>query len=582
MEKFRQNILNMKVEDKLKQLRIFFITSLIILGCFSGVGTFINGYHTTAFAKEWMNAVELADDINYLTADYRMKQFGHIVSTTETQMAEYEQDMEEVSAQIEENCLEYEALIRTNEERRLYEELVKTWHDYKSTTAEEVLMLSRTMKVEEADAIMLGEGKELFDAFRASSERLDEFNRHGANIAARRAQIVVVVVVVLVVLILATAVLFGEKFSKIIIENLTKPIFEIERASEEMCAGNMKAAEMITYQSEDEIGVLADSMRNTMNNLNSYIEEISAVLVELASGDLTRNGDEITDFRGDFVSIKKSLLFILKRFNSTLTEIRGVSGMVDSGSSQIAKAAESLAEGTTEEASALEELTATVEDVTSMAHDSAKNAEAAYNRVTQSVAEAEHGSEQMQLLMSEMEKITAISKEIENIITTIEDIASQTNLLSLNASIEAARAGEAGRGFAVVADQIGKLATDSAKSAITTRELIIKTMEEIEKGDAITAKTSEAFEKMINEMREFALLANDTKDNAESQAEALEQIEGGIEQISAVLQTSAASSEESAAASERLAEEAYRLDKLVHRFKLFGQEENTEKFEDEQ
>lgn len=582
MEKFRQKILNLKVEDKLKQLQFFFMTSLIILGCFSCFGTFINGYQTVTYSKEWMSVVELVDDISYLTEAYRMKQFEHIAATSDTQITKYEQDMESISAQIDEKFMNYESMLRTSEERSIYEELKSAWFDYKRITGEDVLTLSREMKAEEANAIMLEEGNTLFEVFQTKSDVLYEYNREGANLAGYRAQMLVVLIVVVVVFVLTIAILMGARISKMIIENITKPIFEIERASEEMCVGNMKAAEMITYQSEDEIGVLADSMKNTMNNLNSYIEEISAVLVELASGDLTRNGDDITDFRGDFVSIKKSLLFILKRFNSTLTEIRGVSGMVDSGSSQIAKAAESLAEGTTEEASALEELTATVEDVTSMAHDSAKNAEAAYNRVTQSVAEAEHGSEQMQLLMSEMEKITAISKEIENIITTIEDIASQTNLLSLNASIEAARAGEAGRGFAVVADQIGKLATDSAKSAITTRELIIKTMEEIEKGDAITAKTSEAFEKMINEMREFALLANDTKDNAESQAEALEQIEGGIEQISAVLQTSAASSEESAAASERLAEEAYRLDKLVHRFKLFGQEENTEKFEDEQ
>lgn len=580
MENLNESILNMKVEDKLKRLRLFFMTSLIVLGCVSCLGAYIISHQTSKITNEWLVSVELTGDMNYLTTDYRMKQFGHVVSSTEAQLSKYEQELEALSAQIDELCQEYETVIHSSEDQELYEEIVNSWQAYKSVTGESLLSLSRELKIEEADAIMLGSGKETFDTLQTNVEKLEDFNREGASKAALRARIIFVIVLFVVAAILISAIMFGARISKCIIDNITLPIFEIERASEEMCAGNMKAAEMITYESEDEIGVLADSMRNTMENLNDYIEEISSVLVELANGDLTRNGDDITDFRGDFASIKHSLLFILKRFNTTLTEIRNVSGMVESGSSEIAKAAGALAEGTTEEASALEELTATVEDVAAMAHDSAKKTDAAYERVNQSVAEAERGSEQMQLLMAEMEKITTISKEIENIITTIEDIASQTNLLSLNASIEAARAGEAGRGFAVVADQIGKLASDSAKSAVTTRELIVKTMEEIEKGDAITVKTSEAFEKVIGEMREFALLAKDTKANAESQAEALEQITGGIEQISGVVQNTAASAEESSAISDQLSDEAHNLDKLVRRFKLFGQDENTEKFED--
>lgn len=187
-----------------------------------------------------------------------------------------------------------------------------------------------------------------------------------------------------------------------------------------------------------------------------------------------------------------------------------------------------------------------------------------------STHEAEEGSRQMQALRDEMQRITEISKEIQQIITAIEDIASQTNLLSLNASIEAARAGEAGRGFAVVADQIGKLASDSAQSAVSTRELIIKTLEEIEKGNAITVQTSEAFDQVIKDMREFALAAQSTNENAESQAAALAQVEGGIEQISGVVQNTASAAEESSSISENLSEEAHRLDELLTRFKLFA------------
>lgn len=175
----------------------------------------------------------------------------------------------------------------------------------------------------------------------------------------------------------------------------------------------------------------------------------------------------------------------------------------------------------------------------------------------------------MQELIMEMNRITEISRKIENIITAIEDIASQTNLLSLNASIEAARAGEFGRGFAVVADQIGKLATDSAESAVNTRELIQKTLEEIEKGNAIAESTSEAFDKVINDMNSFAEVAKNSSEAAISQSTALVQIEQGINQIAEVVQNTVASSEESSSISVNLSKEASDLDNLIKRFKLF-------------
>ncbi|MBR4027497.1 MAG: methyl-accepting chemotaxis protein, partial [Lachnospiraceae bacterium] len=169
----------------------------------------------------------------------------------------------------------------------------------------------------------------------------------------------------------------------------------------------------------------------------------------------------------------------------------------------------------------------------------------------------------------EMLQIKEISDEIVKIITTIEDIASQTNLLSLNASIEAARAGEAGRGFAVVADQIGKLATDSAHAAVNTKNLISKTIEEIEKGNEVTESAAAAFQKIIGQMQEFATIVKNASESAKSQAYSLTQIETGIEQISGVTQQNAAASEECSAISGQLAERAEELDSLVKRFKLF-------------
>ena len=306
-----------------------------------------------------------------------------------------------------------------------------------------------------------------------------------------------------------------------------------------------------------------------MGILADYVSEISVEVKAIAQGDLTRNGDDITDFLGDFSELKTSLLYILKRFNSTLTEISNLAEQVSSNSSEVEKASKSLADGATEQAGVIEELNATIDTVVDLAADTAKVTQNASARVKASANKANEEKEKMNDLLKEMEHITEISKEIGNIITDIEDIASQTNLLSLNASIEAARAGEAGRGFAVVADQIGKLAADSAKSAVNTRDLIDKTLVEIEKGNTITRTTADAFNQIIADMESFAELAENTMEKANSQAESLEQIGQGIEQLSGVVQGNAASSEENTAISINLAEGAAKMRDRVNIFKLF-------------
>lgn len=367
-------------------------------------------------------------------------------------------------------------------------------------------------------------------------------------------------------IILVVALLFiSTFFTRTITEVLTTPAKQIVEAAEQMYHGDMSAANLITYESEDEFGAMAKTLKGTMLNLHAYVDEISTVLREIASGDLTKDSDEITDF----VSIKESFVYILKNFNITLTNIAKTSEQVDIGAEDLSKASGDLAKGTTDQASAVEELTATVETVAALAKKSADQTQTAYDNVLAVAENAEEERKKMDSLTEEMANIIEISNKIEAITSTIEDIASQTSLLALNASIEAARAGDAGRGFAVVAEQIGKLATDSQKSAVNTRELIVKTIEEINKGNEITASVAQAFEGTINEMQKFADVAKETNESARNQAEILSQIEQGIEQISGVTQNTAASSQESSAISEQLEQRARELDKLINNFKLY-------------
>lgn len=348
------------------------------------------------------------------------------------------------------------------------------------------------------------------------------------------------------------------------ITKVTKPIYVLTEGVERFSKGDLSV--IIDVHTDDEIGILAESVKETIHSLQGIINNISYILTEISGGNLriTIEGDYI----GDFLPIKESLVKITDALNFTLGQINESSSQVSLGSTQLAGSAQSLAEGATEQAGSVQELQATITEVAGQTRETAKLGREAYNKAQEVEEEAQISSGEMKKMVSAMERIAETSNQIAGIISEIEDIASQTNLLSLNAAIEAARAGEAGKGFAVVAEQIRKLAEDSAKSAVNTKSLIETSLKEVEIGSNITVETAKSLERVISGLELIAQSVQKSSEASDTQKETIGQIAEGIEQISSVVQGNSAVAEETSATSEELSAQATTLNELVGKFEL--------------
>ncbi|MBQ3104413.1 MAG: MCP four helix bundle domain-containing protein, partial [Lachnospiraceae bacterium] len=499
--------------------------------------------------------------------EYRMKQYGHLTSKTDAEMASFAKELDDIEKNIDSTMALMESYFTDQYE---YDQLSKAnalWQEYRAM-GDTLMEMSEKQQVDEGGAFMVGEMLDTFNEFNSIFRDLVEYEQTNTNASEEAAANMYRMVLIVIVVVIIVAVLLVLFFARTISNMITQPTYQVLEAVKAMSRGELTATDMLTYESKDEVGELAEGMRFCMNTLGDYVKSICENLEQIAKGDLTRQKRDIPDYLGDFASIKESFVYILGHLNETMGQILSVAGQVDSGSDEIARAAGELSEGTSDQAGAVEELTATINTVTSMATDTAKNAQQAHQMVSESVKRAENERLQMKELQDEMLRIKEISSEIEAIVTSIEEIASQTSLLSLNASIEAARAGEAGRGFAVVADQIGKLATDSAQAVVNTKELIDKTVEEIDKGNRITETTAEGFGRIIEELGKFAEASQESSVVSQNQAEILHQVEDGIEQISTATQQNAAASQETSAICEEMAARAAELNTLVSNFKL--------------
>ncbi|MBO5177700.1 MAG: methyl-accepting chemotaxis protein [Lachnospiraceae bacterium] len=377
---------------------------------------------------------------------------------------------------------------------------------------------------------------------------------------SRAAGVILYIVVAFFIMIMLRTV------AKSLSSSLTEPIYELQDAMKKLKNGDFNIE--LTYEGNDELSDLGSDILAACNQMHIIVADTGEVLAKMADGNFKVSTGARESYVGDFAAQLEALRNLKYNMSDTLRQIQSAAAQVMIGSEQLAGSAQDLAEGATNQASAVEELTATVANVTGISEESAKNAAFAASSASQAAEDAKKSREEINQLTDAMDRITATSKEIEDIIGAIEDIASQTNLLSLNASIEAARAGEAGRGFAVVADQIGKLAADSAQSAVTTRELISRCLSEVQAGNRIVESTMESIGTVLANMESFAGMAAGAAEASKEQVDMLKQIETGMDQITLVVQSNSATAQETSAVSEELSAQATGLDEMIGKFEL--------------
>ena len=377
----------------------------------------------------------------------------------------------------------------------------------------------------------------------------------------------VFVMTVSLVVIFAIGMVFNYAGTKKMAKRISSPIVNLNGTAEQLAAGELDVK--IEIESEDEVGQLAASLGKTVNRLKEYIvyiEEISYALGEMANGNL--NVELKQNYVGEFAILKEGIENITSSMTNVLRQIMEGANQVSVGADDLANASQGLAESATTQAAAVEELTATSETVVEQVHANKEGAEKSAKGTEHVNRLMMQNQEQMDRMMLAMNKINETSKQVVGIIKAIEEIADQTNLLSLNASIEAARAGDAGRGFAVVAGEIGKLADESSKAATTTRDLISISISEIEKGNDIVDEVLKSIEEVVDAVKGLDAITNESAKNAVLQAENMKQISLGIEDISQSVQDNSAMAQQSSATSQELAAQAATLNELVQQFQL--------------
>lgn len=431
---------------------------------------------------------------------------------------------------------------------------VNQWYD----STQKDIDMAKEGQVEEAVNDLMTNGKVIADQVEANLltmiEDMETASRaKEVEIQRQMASLTIVQVVVVVIAVLITVM-----YCLFLIKAITLPMAKLSEAAKRMAEGDVDVDCAKIYN--DDLGQLLDEFQIMVN----ATKEQAKISDAISKGNLTLD----VSARGDKDMLGKAIVRLISENNMTLSNVKEASAQITVGSEQVANASQALAQGSTEQASAIQQVTASMDEVTQRTKANATEAGQANVLVNNIKEMATSGNDQMKSMIQAMDDINASSETISKIIKTIDDIAFQTNILALNAAVEAARAGVHGKGFAVVAEEVRNLAAKSASAASETAEMIDDTIHKVGNGTKIAQDTAKSLDEIVTSIDEIVGLISNITLSSNDQATAISQIDQAISQVSTVVQTNAATSQQCAAASEELSNQAVTLRNLMAKYQL--------------
>lgn len=558
------SVKNLSISKKLKKVLIVAVIIISTITVATGVGLMylkgqLESFVETEYASE-ISIQETATSILTLARDIRD---AYIRAENGENISSYDQN---VKKYVNEITTELEYVYNINKDPEIARELENFGNNISKwmNIGNEILTAINNKDMAKANKLILNDCPEVLDVIIEQVSLIgDRISTNVQDDIQGTTRYIGIVMIIIIVIIIIGLILIT-KVVQAIIESISNPVEEIKAAALEMAKGNYDLE--IEYTSEDEIGVLADCMREMILFTKDNISNITEVLNKFAEGNFDV---EIEDnYIGEFIEIKESLEKIVDSINNTFYDIKIVTEQVKDGSEQVASTAQIISEGAINQAGIIQELMAAIGQINEKVKVSTEQANST-NVLTRELGnQIELNNEKMNEMVTAMNKIEESSINIKSIINTIYSISEQTNLLALNAAIEAARAGESGKGFAVVADEIRKLAEESSVAVKNTEILIEDSINNVNDGKNVADEASEALSSVVGKAKEAVELIGTIAELTEQGAMAISEVYNGIDQIAEVVESNTAISEESAAASEELSSQSESLQNMIDKFKL--------------